>query len=191
MHNLHAYLAGPDVFYPDAIERGRRKLLHLKARGITGYYPLDNDVPPELLATPEKASRFIADANERLMLECVKDGQTGIIFANMEPFHGPSMDVGTAFEVGFMAALSHSHNVMIIGYSPTTATFEDRVIELIYGGREAITSSGGCLYGPNGMMIESFGGADNLMLTAAIARTGGAICASFEDAVAVAVEKFS
>jgi nucleoside 2-deoxyribosyltransferase len=37
-----AYLAGPDVFCPDARERGVAKKALLASVGITGLYPLDD-----------------------------------------------------------------------------------------------------------------------------------------------------
>jgi nucleoside 2-deoxyribosyltransferase len=41
---MQVYLAGPDVFLPDAIEIGRRKVELCARHGLTGLYPLDNAV---------------------------------------------------------------------------------------------------------------------------------------------------
>ncbi len=182
MAEIHAYLAGPDVFFPRAHEIGRRKIAYLRALGIVGHFPLDNEVPDDLFKNPAQAIQFIGDANEKMMLDCCGDGRIGLILANMSPFHGPSMDVGTAFEVGFMSALSYRKNVIIIGYTPDKRTFEDRVVEDIYGGWSNITHNNGIPHGPDGNMIEAFGGADNLMITNAIVRTGGDIFRTFEEA---------
>ena len=38
------YLAGPDVFLPDAFEIGRRKIELCTRHGLTGLYPLDNAI---------------------------------------------------------------------------------------------------------------------------------------------------
>ena len=182
MFEIHAYLAGPDVFFPHAREIGRRKIAYLQTLGILGYFPLDTEVPGDLLKNPAKASRFIGDANEKMMLDCCRDGRIGLILANMSPFHGPSMDVGTAFEVGFMSALSYKNNVIIIGYTPDRRNFEHRVVEEIHGGWSNITHKKGIPHGPDGTMIEAFGGTDNLMITNAIVRTGGEIIPTFEEA---------
>ncbi len=182
MLEIHAYLAGPDVFFPNARDIGRQKVAYLRTLGVIGHFPLDNEVPLHLLQNPAQASCFIADANENMMLDCCREGRTGLIFANMAPFHGPSMDVGTAFEVGFMSALSYKHNVIIVGYTPDQRSFEDRVVAAIHGGWDAITHKEGIPHGPDGTMIEAFGGADNLMITNAVFRTGGEIFATFEDA---------
>ena len=182
MPEIHAYLAGPDVFFPDARRIGRQKIAYLQTLGIEGHFPLDNEVPHALLKNPVQASRFIGDSNEKMMLDCCRDGRIGMILANMSPFHGPSMDVGTAFEVGFMSALSYQRNVIILGYTLDKRSFEDRVAGEIYGSWSNVTHKNGIPHGPDGQMIEAFGGADNLMITNAIARTGGDIFPSFEEA---------
>lgn len=182
---IHAYLAGPDVFFPNAIKIGAQKRAHLATLGITGHFPFDNEIPKEAFNDPKVASRTIADANERMMDDCCKDGQVGIILVNMNPFHGPSMDCGTAFETGYMSALSKKGNVVIVGYSGDERIFEDRVIQDVYKG-QGITRKDGMIFGPDGNMIESFGGEDNLMITAAIERTGGKVCKTFEEAAALA-----
>ncbi|MBV9560335.1 MAG: nucleoside 2-deoxyribosyltransferase, partial [Bradyrhizobium sp.] len=41
---MKIYLAGPDVFLPDAIEIGRRKVEICARHGLTGLYPLDNAI---------------------------------------------------------------------------------------------------------------------------------------------------
>src|ERR1041384_7723346 len=41
---MKIYLAGPDVFLPDAIKIGRRKAAICARHGVSGLYPLDNTV---------------------------------------------------------------------------------------------------------------------------------------------------
>ncbi|MFZ4762199.1 MAG: nucleoside 2-deoxyribosyltransferase [Alphaproteobacteria bacterium] len=187
MHsNIHAYLAGPDVFFPNAIEIGQAKKDYLASLGIIGHFPFDNEIPPEAFNNPQLAAKTIADANEKMMDDCCKDGNIGIILVNMNPFHGPSMDCGTAFEAGYMSALSkYKGNVIIVGYSADERIFEERVIQDVYNG-VGITQSNGMIYGPDGNMIEAFGGEDNLMITAAIERTGDRVCKTFEEAAELA-----
>ena len=43
---MKIYLAGPDVFLPDAVEIGRRKVELCTRHGLTGLYPLDNAIDP-------------------------------------------------------------------------------------------------------------------------------------------------
>ena len=41
---MKIYLAGPDVFLPDAVEIGRRKAAICARHGLSGLYPLDNAI---------------------------------------------------------------------------------------------------------------------------------------------------
>ena len=60
---MKIYLAGPDVFLPDAVELGRRKVALCARHGLTGLYPLDNAV--DLAA--KDASLQIFRGNEAMM----------------------------------------------------------------------------------------------------------------------------
>ena len=184
---VHAYLAGPDVFFPNGKEIGEIKKAKLAAVGIIGHYPFDNEISPEILGDLTKTADAIARANEQSMLDCCKKGRIGIILVNMTPFHGPSMDVGTSFEAGFMSALAASRkNVIIIGYTNDPRSFEERVIDSIYGGKKNVSETDGGIYGSDGNIIEAFGQSDNLMITQAIRKTGGSVVNSFEEAVDLA-----
>src|ERR1700737_1523884 len=90
---MKIYLAGPDVFLPDAVEIGRRKAEICGAHGLSGLYPLDNAV--DLKASD--ASLTIFKANQAMMDEACA------IIANLTPFRGPSADAGTVYELGYMA----------------------------------------------------------------------------------------
>ena len=87
------YLAGPDVFLPDAIEIGRRKVALCEKHDATGLFPLDNEID---LAAPD-ASLQIFRANQTMM------DRADAIVANLTPFRGPSADAGTVYELGYMA----------------------------------------------------------------------------------------
>ena len=60
---MKIYLAGPDVFLPDAIEIGRRKVEICARHGLTGLYPLDNVVD----LSADDASLTIFKDNEAMM----------------------------------------------------------------------------------------------------------------------------
>jgi nucleoside 2-deoxyribosyltransferase len=178
---VHAYLAGPDVFYSHAKEIGLVKKSKLATVSIHGHFPFDNAI---FLPEPIETARAIGRANEQMMLRCCEEGKLGLILANMTPYRGPSMDIGTGFEVGFMSALADlKPNVLIIGYTDDVRAFEDRVIEDYYKGRENVIDQEGILRGPDGFEIEAFGGAENLMITHAIEKTGGCITEGFDEAV--------
>ncbi len=182
---IHAYLAGPDVFFPKAKRIGEDKKAKLAEAGIVGHFPFDNEFDP--LDHSHEAALTIGRANEGIMLACCKEGRIGIILANMTPYRGPSMDVGTGFEVGFMSALAEmKSNILIIGYTDDPRRFEERVINDYYGGMEKLNERDGVLRGPDGLEIEAYGGAENLMITHAIEKTGGSIVGTFEAAVELA-----
>lgn len=192
---IHAYLAGPDVFYPDSDRRGAEKKAALSTLGITGHYPLDNEVSMLEGETPAQFGRRIGALNEQMMLNCCKPGQVGVILVNMTPWHGPSMDVGTAFEAGFMSALAKTRpNVVIVGYyenDKVEKSFFQRCVDHFNGKiRDGIKRMGGhevpVKLDPHGNSVENFGLEDNLMIPNAIHQTGGAVCYSFEEAAALA-----
>ena len=85
------YLAGPEVFCPNPRAIGQAKKDRCKHYGLEGVFPMDADVDLEELPLKD-AGRLISRANEDLMQSC------DLLIANMTPFRGPSMDVGTAFE---------------------------------------------------------------------------------------------
>ena len=97
---MRVYLAGPDVFLPDPLARAARLKAACAARGLEGVFPLDalpQGDPPAWASLPEALR--IARRNEAHIASC------DVLVANLSPFRGPSADVGTVFEVGFMRAL--------------------------------------------------------------------------------------
>src|SRR3954451_14617767 len=90
---MKIYLAGPDVFLPDAVGIGQRKVEICARHGLTGLYPLDN----ALDISTRAASLAIFKGNEAMM-----DAADAII-ANLTPFRGPGADPGTVYERGYMA----------------------------------------------------------------------------------------
>ena len=107
------YLAGPDVFLPDALSVGQRKQEICRRHGLTGLYPLDNTVD---LATRE-SSLQIFKGNEAMM-----DAADAII-ANLTPFRGPGADAGTVYELGYMAG----RGKLCLAYSNDPTIYAERV----------------------------------------------------------------
>src|ERR1700712_3187133 len=110
---MKVYLAGPDVFLPDAVEFGRRKVDLCARYRLTGLYPLDNAID---LAAPD-ASRQIFRGNEAMM------NQADAIIANLTPFRGPGADAGTVYELGYMAGRGKN----CFGYCNDPTLYADRV----------------------------------------------------------------
>lgn len=151
------YLAGPDVFLPDAVEAGRRKRTLCEAFGFEGLYPLDN----EMSAQSSALARVMAiyRGNRAMMLEA------DAAVANLTPFRGPSADVGTAFELGFMAALSKP----VFGYSNDDLPLLERTAN---GDLRVCRGADGRWTDADGLAVEEFGLADNLMLDCALRDAG-------------------
>jgi nucleoside 2-deoxyribosyltransferase len=143
------YLAGPEVFMPDAVEIGRRKAAICAAHGLTGLYPLDNAI--DVLAG--EVSLNIFKGNQAMM-----DSADAII-ANLTPFRGPGTDAGTGYELGYMAA----RGKLCLGYSNDPATYADRVRRFT-----EVRSEDGRLVDAEGLTVEDFGLSDNLMMIHAL-----------------------
>ncbi len=154
-HRPQVYLAGPEVFLPDAKEVGARKVAMCSAHGLAGVYPLDNALDVGGLAPADQA-RAIARANEDLMRSA------DALIANMTPFRGPSMDCGTAYEVGFMRALGRP----VFGYTTSVADYHARVADFR---RVAAAWRDGDR--PD-TTVENFGLAENLMIAVAVQESG-------------------
>jgi len=134
------YLAGPDVFRADPVAEGARLKALCAAHGLFGVYPLDQTPAPGLAGPALGAA--IAQGNMHFIRGC--DG----VLANLTPFRGPSADAGTVFEVGFAVALGKP----VAGWSADRRPYVARVGA---GSRDA-----------DGMEIENFAMADNLMIVA-------------------------
>lgn len=158
MSNPRIYLAGPEVFLPDAMAVAHAKQDLCSAHGFEGVFPLDANLDLTGLAKVE-AARAISAANEGLMRGC------DLLIANLTPFRGVSTDAGTAFEVGFMRALGRP----VLGYTNVVADYRARS-EQYRGAAPGLPDADG----PD-VQIEDFDGVENLMIEAAIQASGGTI----------------
>lgn len=145
MSPLRAYLAGPDVFFSNSTEIGQEKKRICSKYNIEGVFPLDASFELDGL-TPVEQGYKCFDAMVGLMHRC------DFAIANLTPFRGPSMDVGTAVEIGFM----HGLGKPVFGYTNVSENFAERV-------------------GDDGFFVESFDLADNLMVEGPIVRSGGRV----------------
>jgi nucleoside 2-deoxyribosyltransferase len=152
------YLAGPEVFLPDARAVGAEKCRLAAQAGLAGVFPLDNALDLAGLGKAEQARR-IALTNEGLMRSCAA------LIANLTPFRGVSMDAGTAFEVGFMRALGRP----VAGYTNTSADYLAR--SQVMRALPPLPFDGDR---PD-VAIEDFDLAENLMLEIAILESGCAV----------------
>jgi nucleoside 2-deoxyribosyltransferase len=161
------YLAGPDVFLPDPLAAADAKKALCRRYGFVGVFPLDGDLDLGDLKGAEAGFK-IAMANEDLMRSC------DLLIANMTPFRCPSMDVGTAYEMGFMRALGRP----VLGYSNQEGSFAARTradICLRQGSDGLQRRADGQWTDGDGLLIEDFAMGDNLMMVSAVMASGGTV----------------
>lgn len=155
---LKVYLAGPEVFLPDAIELGARKKRLCSAYGFEGLFPLDNEIVQE--PSGERLDRLIYRANEAM----IRRADFGI--CNLTPFRGVSADPGTVFEVRMLAGLGKR----VFAYTNVAQDYFDRTKlkeKLVFDSTHNVWRDA------DGMTVEDFGNADNLMIDRAVAEHGG------------------
>ncbi|AOV18808.1 hypothetical protein BJI67_16345 (plasmid) [Acidihalobacter aeolianus] len=145
------YLAGPDLFYPDADARfDQLKALCLKF-GLRAISPIDAG------ALPTDAPATIRARNLSHIRQA--DG----VLANLAGFRGPEPDSGTVYEVGFAAAL----NRVVVAYNVDGLTHYERVQQshgpLNYDTRPDARAP---ITDKEGIEVEDFGLRANLMLAA-------------------------
>jgi nucleoside 2-deoxyribosyltransferase len=146
---MKIYLAGPDVFLPDAAAIGRRKHELCERYGLIGLFPLDSAVD----LTADTASLQIFRGNRAMM------DDADAIVANLTPFRGPSADAGTVYELGYMAG----RGKLCLGYCNDPLAYKDRVART-----QRISESNAVLFDEQGLVVEDFRMVDNLMIVHAL-----------------------
>jgi nucleoside 2-deoxyribosyltransferase len=135
---IKAYLAGPDVFYSDAKDRGKKMVEMCLGMGVEAHFPLDNEIDLENLSKYDAAKK-IFEANVETIKNC------DVVLANLKSFRSPSADVGTVWECGFAKGLGKP----VFGYTTSDTGYKSKVLQ-------------NCKH--DGMLIEDFGLFDNLMV---------------------------
>lgn len=139
---MKLYLAGPDVFRPDALQWAEQARQLCLQAGHEALIPLDG---VETTAT----GIYLANINQIRAADA--------LLANLNPFRGCEPDSGTCVEVGFALALGKP----VIGYLEHNETTLERVRRL-HGC--VVKGQGGHPLDREGLHIEDFGLPLNLML---------------------------
>lgn len=139
---LKIYMAGFEVFYPDAAERGKQMKALCAKYGFEGIFPLDKDIKPQ--PTRRGTASAIFEGNVKLVQKA------DIIIANLNPFRGTEPDSGTVFECG----LGYAWNKKLYAHVLDARTMAEK----LQPGTDAETG----LY--DGMTVEQFDLPNNLML---------------------------
>jgi nucleoside 2-deoxyribosyltransferase len=137
---MKIYLAGPDVFRPDALAWGDKARRLCASHGHQALLPLDG---------VETTAAGIYQAN------IAQIRAADAVIANLNPFRGCEPDSGTCFEVGFAVALGKP----VMGYVDRMETTVERVARL--EGRRLDQPTP---VDRHGMHVENFGLPLNLML---------------------------
>jgi len=155
------YLAGPEVFLPNAKEQGEAKKALCQRYGFSGLYPLDNELDESITSSQyaQALAWAISAGNEQLIQ------QADVIIANLTPFRGASADVGTVYELGLARGL----NKTLLGYSNDPRLFVDRTKALFAPAEPAFDLNGDeIMMDRDGLAIENFELHDNLMIEGGI-----------------------
>lgn len=154
------YLAGPEVFLPDAqaVMAEKRRLAREHGFEPTGPGSDEATLPPGVFVAAHIYAR-----NEAAMR------RAEICLANITPFRGISADVGTVQEIGFMMGLGR----IVWAYTNDPRDYAERVQTEWPGGQMVEPSASGLLRGQDGVAIEPHGLAENLMIDTGIQAHGG------------------
>ncbi|OHC70541.1 MAG: nucleoside 2-deoxyribosyltransferase [Rhodocyclales bacterium RIFCSPLOWO2_02_FULL_63_24] len=146
---MKLYLAGPDVFRPDAIQWAEQVRALCREEGHEALIPLDGD---------QASAVDIYRSNLRLI------GAADLVLANLNPFRGAEPDSGTCVEIGYALALGKP----VIGYADSLVPLRHRM--------HAVGPDADGLYrDAKGWIVEDFGLALNLMLSVPVQMEQGGI----------------
>jgi nucleoside 2-deoxyribosyltransferase len=146
-------------------------------QGLTGVAPLDNQIGLETSTPGPELLRRIVEADIALMNEV-----DAAVFCLDSFRRAPEMDTGTAFEIGYMAALGKP----IAGWTRDGRPYPRRVADFFrdtFGQTLTETKAGavggtsGLLRDPDGVLVHSEGCAQNAMVHIGIERAGGVVAA--------------
>lgn len=139
---MKIYLAGPDVFRPDALAWAEEARRLCAAAGHQALVPLDG---------VETTAPGIYHANIGLIRAA------DAVIANLNPFRGCEPDSGTCVEVGFALALGKP----VFGYLSSEEGTTERVARLAGA---PLAMRDGRAVDRDGLFVEDFGLPLNLML---------------------------
>jgi nucleoside 2-deoxyribosyltransferase len=149
---ITAYLAGPDVFLPDARAHAAAKVAICERYGVRGQPPLNEDIA-SLAQLHESEAGIAIFAKDVAMMEAAD-----IIIANLTPFRGASADSGTLVELGWFLGRGRP----IFGYSNSATLFRERSRAHLAAIPDPLPD----------ITVEHFGLPDNLMIPGAVLSGG-------------------
>lgn len=110
MESKKIYIAGPEVFCPNASQILEEKKKLCLQYGYIGLTPYDTETSKKE-NNIEKQRNKIKQENEELI------SKSDIVIANLNSFRGFEADSGTCFEVGFASALKKKIYIYLEDYN--------------------------------------------------------------------------
>lgn len=139
---MNIYLAGPDVFRPDALAHAEAARRLVASHGHRALLPLDNEA---------------STAADIYRANLAQIAAADLLIANLNPFRGFEPDSGTVFEVGYAVAAGKP----VLAYVDDDRPLADRLAghfgcDLLHLGEQLVDG--------DGMSVENHGLPLNLML---------------------------
>ena len=152
------YLAGPEVFRPDATQYAQRQRELCEQYGFTGLHPMDNNVD-------------LADSSMRTATKIYRSdiGQIrvcDIVVANCNAFRGALIDDGTAYELGYGNALGKPTYGYIDRLIPAREYTKSRCSFTSLADGRQVDEDGF-------LLVDDFGTSINLMMQCGMLDSGG------------------
>lgn len=154
------YLAGPDVFFSDALERAELHKKMVREFGFEPLHPVDQE---------ENDASAIYHHNIRLL------DQADAVLANITPFRGAEVDTGTAFEIGYAIA----RGLPVFTYRQHRSTVLETVSQQY--GPLVLDSASQVWRDRNGALVEDFGLPCNLMVAISSQFVAGSLAHALND----------
>ena len=164
---IRLYLAGPEVFLPNAAEYAERQRELCRKYGFIGLHPMDNNIDITDTSYHTAVKIYRGDVNQ--IRGC------NILVANCKSFRGALIDDGTAYELGFGNALGKPS----YGYIDRRTSYGKNLQDC----GEALFLCSPQLTDRDGFLVtEDFGTIINLMMQCGMTEHGGRLVhGSFED----------
>lgn len=166
--DIKLYLAGPEVFLPNAVEHAEMQRELCRQYGFIGLHPMDNNIAISVQVYETAVKIYRGDVCQ--IREC------DIVVANCNQFRGVLIDDGTAYELGFGNALGKpSYGYRIDACRCVIRAFEKK---FAFFARE----SGYYIDADGYIFVDEFGTVINLMMQCGMTEHGGRlVIGSFED----------
>ncbi|MBI2463151.1 MAG: nucleoside 2-deoxyribosyltransferase [Candidatus Spechtbacteria bacterium] len=155
------YLAGPEVFLPNAVENAEIQRQLCRKYGFTPLHPMDNNSGIDFNGGMDTAMKIYRGDIQQIQ-------QCHFVVANCNSFRGVCMDDGTAYELGYGNALG----------KPSYGYIRDLrgLVERTLAGYQCKPFEGGVYVDRDGyIVVDDFGTSINLMMQCGMMFGGGVL----------------